>query len=71
MTQVDTSAMENALINLAINAREAMPGGGRLQIETTNLLLNEESDSVADLAPGEYVCISVTDSGSGIVLDMQ
>lgn len=65
--EVDPAQLENALVNLGINARDAMPEGGRLTIETTNADL---SDSVAaaeaGVAPGQYVLITVTDTGSGM-----
>ncbi len=64
---IDVREFENALINLAVNARDSMPRGGRLIIETGNVVL-DESYSLAnpDAAPGPYVCVSVSDSGCGI-----
>jgi PAS domain S-box-containing protein len=64
---VDAAQFENALLNLAINARDAMPGGGQLVIETANVRLDEDylmSNPEAML--GEHVMIAVADSGSGI-----
>jgi PAS domain S-box-containing protein len=63
----DAAQLESAIANLAINARDAMPGGGRLTLETSNERLDE--DYVAanpDAAPGEYVMLAVSDTGSGI-----
>ncbi|TRX72796.1 hybrid sensor histidine kinase/response regulator [Pseudomonas mangiferae] len=64
----DANQLESALLNLAINARDAMPDGGRLRIETRNLSLAD--GFVADLAPGDYVVLSVADSGSGIPAEL-
>ncbi|NQV61263.1 MAG: PAS-domain containing protein, partial [Alphaproteobacteria bacterium] len=64
---VDAGQLENALLNLAINARDAMPSGGPLIIETSNQGL-EEGDAAAsrDLPPGDYVMIAVSDGGIGM-----
>ncbi len=65
--QADQSQLENAFLNLTINARDAMPEGGRLTIETANLTLGEEvSADQADIEPGDYVMLGVSDSGTGI-----
>ncbi len=65
--EVDPNQLENALLNLAINARDAMPEGGRLTIETAN----EKVDArTRDIAPGEYVTISVADTGVGMARDV-
>jgi CheY-like chemotaxis protein len=61
----DAAQVENALLNLAINARDAMPLGGRLIIATRNIAAAELDKSV-DLAPGDYVRISVADTGIGM-----
>jgi CheY-like chemotaxis protein len=65
--RVDPSEIENAVLNLAINARDAMPSGGRLIIETQNVSLGSD-DACAEygLAPGEYVRLSLSDTGSGM-----
>ncbi|HEY0014557.1 MAG TPA: ATP-binding protein [Allosphingosinicella sp.] len=67
-TCVDRAQLESALINLAINARDAMPKGGTLWIETQNASIGSESDSAAagELAAGDYVAITVADTGTGM-----
>jgi PAS domain S-box-containing protein len=67
--KADASQIENAILNLAINARDAMPDGGRLIIETANVVVDEsfpKSDQGETFAPGEYVGISISDTGSGM-----
>jgi PAS domain S-box-containing protein len=63
-TWADPNQMENALLNLTINARDAMPDGGTLTIETRNLELG--AGQVGDLAPGDYVMLAVSDTGVGM-----
>ena len=66
-TVVDPSQMENAVLNLAINARDAMGGTGRLTIEVGNAYLDGAyARRNAELAPGQYVMLAVTDTGSGM-----
>jgi PAS domain S-box-containing protein len=69
----DDSQLENALLNLVVNARDAMPRGGRLTIEASNLCLRAEDqvldasgDAPASIPPGDYVKIAVTDTGCGM-----
>ncbi|WP_375243378.1 ATP-binding protein [Sphingomonas parapaucimobilis] len=63
---IDAGQLENALLNLCINARDAMPDGGRLTIETANKWLDDRSGRERDLPPGQYLSICVTDTGSGM-----
>ena len=65
-TLVDPNQLENALLNLAINARDAMPDGGRLTIETCNRWLDERNAQQRDLSPGQYVTLCVSDTGTGM-----
>lgn len=66
-TRADPSEVENAVINLAINARDAMPDGGKLVIETRNVTIDEaDAENLDGIATGDYVRISVTDTGTGM-----
>ncbi|HYZ61436.1 MAG TPA: ATP-binding protein, partial [Acetobacteraceae bacterium] len=65
-TLVDPNQLENALLNLCINARDAMPNGGRLTIETANKWLDERSAGTRELPAGQYVTLCVTDTGTGM-----
>ncbi|KAA0681245.1 ATP-binding protein [Azospirillum brasilense] len=66
-TWADPNQVESALLNLAINARDAMPDGGSLRIETSNAVLDETvSDPQGDILPGRYVLLRITDSGTGM-----
>ena len=63
---IDAPQLENALLNLCINARDAMPGGGRITVETSNKWLDETAARQRDIAPGQYLSLCVTDTGCGI-----
>jgi CheY-like chemotaxis protein len=65
-TLVDPNQLENALLNLCINARHAMPDGGRLTVETRNCWFDERAGRERDLAPGQYVQLCVSDTGIGM-----
>ena len=67
----DPNQLESALLNLVINARDAMPDGGHLLIETTNSVLRDRRGTpkrhpLQDVPPGEYLCLSVADTGTGM-----
>jgi PAS domain S-box-containing protein len=65
-TLCDPNQLESALLNLAINARDAMPDGGRLAIATANVRFDSVTADTPALSPGDYVSISVTDTGVGM-----
>ncbi|KQP49841.1 hypothetical protein ASF44_04525 [Pseudorhodoferax sp. Leaf274] len=69
-TRVDGPQLENALLNLCINARDAMPDGGRLVLATDNLALAEREAAGHGLPAGDYVCLRVTDTGTGMAQDV-
>jgi hypothetical protein len=65
-TLCDPHQLESALLNLAINARDAMPNGGNLTIATSNAQLDNMTPGAPALAPGDYICVDVTDTGVGM-----
>lgn len=72
MVNMDPGQVEQIIMNLAVNARDAMPEGGRLIIQTINVELNEDDHvSPVELIPGEYVLFSMSDNGTGIPRDIQ
>jgi signal transduction histidine kinase len=67
VAEADPNQLESALLNLVINARDAMPEGGKLVVETSNQVLDHElTENYSNLEPGDYVMLSVTDNGSGM-----
>jgi PAS domain S-box-containing protein len=69
--EADPNHLESALVNLAINARDAMPNGGKLTIEAANVFADEDYSRInPEIAPGQYVAICVTDSGSGMTREV-
>jgi CheY-like chemotaxis protein len=65
-TLADQNQLDGALLNLCINARDAMPGGGRLTIETGNRWFDDRSAQIHDLPAGQYVSLCVSDTGTGM-----
>jgi PAS domain S-box-containing protein len=65
-TRVDPSQVVSAIVNLAVNARDAMPGGGRLLIETQNVSVGADGMVEPGLPPGDYARLAVSDNGSGM-----
>ena len=70
VTIVDPHQLESALLNLCINARDAMPNGGRLTIETANRWLDKRSAQERDLPEGQYISMCVSDTGTGMPPDV-
>ncbi|MBC7484002.1 MAG: response regulator [Rhizobacter sp.] len=69
LADVDPGQLENALLNLCINARDAMPSGGKLTIETANRWLDARAAQARDLPPGQYLSLCVSDNGTGMEPD--
>ncbi|HEX4181945.1 MAG TPA: PAS domain S-box protein, partial [Caulobacteraceae bacterium] len=70
VANIDAAQLESALLNLVINARDAMPEGGRITIETANKWLEDRGARERELLPGQYLSICVTDTGAGINKDI-
>ena len=72
-TEADPNQVENAVLNLCVNARDAMPNGGKLTIETANTHLDENYPAVArgDIKTGQYVMIAVCDTGAGMAPEVR
>jgi signal transduction histidine kinase/CheY-like chemotaxis protein len=66
---VDAAQLESALLNLTLNARDAMSDGGTLRIEIRNIQVDETAAAAADLAPGPYVAVAVADTGCGMTAE--
>ena len=69
-TEIDAGQLENAILNLCINGRDAMPDGGRLTIETANKWFDDRAGQDHELPPGQYISVCVTDSGTGMAPDL-
>jgi two-component system, cell cycle sensor histidine kinase and response regulator CckA len=69
--KVDPGQVEQLVINLVVNARDAMPGGGELRLETESITLGADEAATHGVSPGEYAAIHVTDSGTGMAPEVQ
>lgn len=71
-SHIDPSQLANSVLNMAINARDAMPDGGKLLLETRNVVLDEAyAEANADMRPGPYVMLAVSDTGTGMPADIR
>jgi PAS domain S-box-containing protein len=68
--EIDRGQLEQALLNLALNARDAMPSGGRLEIVTENVVVDDHNEPIEQLPAGDYVSVTVRDSGIGMDVDV-
>jgi len=71
LIEADPNQLENAILNLAINARDAMPDGGRLTIAISNYRATAADPAVPEMEPGEYVALEVTDTGRGMTAEIR
>lgn len=70
-TEIDATQFQSGLLNLIINARDAMPSGGSVTIQTRNVTLNKaQAEALKDIEPGAYVMVSVSDTGQGMATDI-
>ena len=71
-TRADPGQFQSAIVNMAVNARDAMPQGGKLVIETRNIVLDaDHADFQSELKPGQYVQLSISDTGSGMAPEVR
>ena len=71
-TRADPGQFQSAIVNLAVNAQDAMPQGGKLVVETRNMVFDDQhTDLHAEIEPGEYVQLSITDTGTGMPPDVR